>query len=1179
VSCWFKRSVVLTGLLLAARVGFSQSVDPLTGRLQFSIPLGMLEANDISIPISIYHKGTSLKVPDSESELGLGWSLSNLSITREVRGLPDDFNRPFVQNGTALRKGWLYNNNAATIQNFTPSADDNLGTCADEAADYNFLETHLGTDYVNDTEPDIFYVNLPGISTKFVFDATGTPRLLTHQDITITYTLANSFTITVKTNDGFVYSFEPKNSEEYKADKKLNATGEEYTRYRYNKMTGIHAYGAFSFITEWGIKSIYSHATNTTATFTYNVETFWNRGLGRTYHTIDSIYYTNNTYWRSYLASITLKSQTATFTWNDDKLTKITIEESGTQQKREVSFTYANTSVPGRTVSKAFLQSMTLSTGNCQPTETHTFEYSDVNFNASPRIPTHINWDKNWGMDYYGYALGDATVKKNIPRLYFYQAEDNSRRLRNSTVSGISATYQEIPGTGREPKPEATFGALTKVMYPAGGVLTIQYAANDYMDGSIPSVYSPEWGYSNYFAGPGVRVSKITTRGGEAAYGKTINDQSSYRAIVKEYEYTNAAGSQSSGLLLSPAKLGYITQNAIRQAANNLGEEPMVLYTRVKEKIPGQGYTVYEFNLPGMFPETAHGDWKATKNRIARKPGTSCLPAGNLKNGFYLYPYAPSTNYDFKRGLLSKMAVYSEANTLVREQSTTYTTLTKNPGVVKGIRFEKVGDIYHYGVYELLTGRVDVPLTQVAKEASREDATQLLQTTTTYAYNSNNLLQSVSTALPNSTTMLKTFKYANDFPGLTAADTASVAIKALNDNHRGAAVVEEVSYLTLPGSAQVVTGAGLTVYHHYSNGRLLPYQTKWLPTGASFTPASTSAQAFVADADYVTGKTFKEYDAEGRLLTVVDDKRNYVAMHYHQSLSYPVATLAQAAARQAVVETFEGASSFGLAPVGSDFQYTTGWTGEKAIVFTSGTSTLLSSATDLVQQGSALTYRVSCWVYGAAGRTITFRAKTGGTVRESVTLTNTLNNQWNYREAEFFIGYLGGAFQLEVLTNATASETLRVDDIVCVPVSARLSLQTILPLRGVTSTTDDRGHSARHEYDGQGRLLATYDHKRNLVVKHEYVTKGAKHPQPIITLDPYIQEFYIGQPATFKPLGVCDPATTIGWEVDGVAQAGGPGNSLTHTFTTLGNHTVKMIATTSANLTTTSVWTIYVRVP
>src|SRR5579859_1215088 len=139
------RNLLGVCLCLAIAPAFSQGVDPLTGRAIINVPLGGVSAFDLSVSLGLSHHGGALRVNEGPGNAGMGWT-ANLGggyVTREVRGLPDEYN---VTGDN--RKGWLYNNNAQNIQNFTPSADDNLGVCTDETTDYNFINSQ---GYIYDT--------------------------------------------------------------------------------------------------------------------------------------------------------------------------------------------------------------------------------------------------------------------------------------------------------------------------------------------------------------------------------------------------------------------------------------------------------------------------------------------------------------------------------------------------------------------------------------------------------------------------------------------------------------------------------------------------------------------------------------------------------------------------------------------------------------------------------------------------------------------------------------------------------------------------------------------------------------------------------------------------------------------------------------------------------------------
>ncbi len=1137
----------------------------LTGRLEMSIPLGKLEANDISIPISVYHSGGSLRVPEGEGDCGMGWNLSaGGGITRLLKGLPDEMN-------TSSKKGWLFvhtsdnKSNAGRIQAFVPSSDDAVaGSCDDEIADWNFLEAHLDTAYVNDTEPDIFLIEAPGLSAKFVFDATGTPRLLSAQDLIIVPNFPSGFT--VKTNNGFVYSF-ANQQDQLKLSSRISKNGNRvqaecmyYKKYGQDQVTTMTL--------KWNLVSITSSKTGTSATFTYSPTAY--EGGAKKYHGSDKLHFLLQHYYTTRLTNISLKSYSVNLTWAGSILNRVEFMESNSLVSRKINFDYASVSNSVSQTSKSFLQRIVLGAGYCLPRETYRFEYSDVDYLAVNNVPSYIDWKNNWQQDYFGYPNVTSSANKNLPKLYFYSAANNENRLR---VDGITLGYQFISGDDRSAFSATIFGALKKIVYPTGGVTEIGYEKNFYFDSSVNS---------ELFGG-GARVKKITTNGGEAAFGKTIETTSPYRSIVKEYEYKDASGTASSGRLLSPIKLGYILHDSIKQALDNMGEHPVVLYSRVKEKINGKGYMIYEYNLPGMFPETANGEWKATKTRIARKPRVPCLNGGYLRTGFYLYPYAPSSNYEFRRGTIARVTTYSEAGTLIAERVNTYTTLTKNPSIIKGLRFEKMADIYHFGLYEILTGRSDVVSQEVVKEAAQEDPTKWIQTTTSYAYGANNMLRSVTTSLPNGTIKSKYLAYAKDFAFTAPADTAAIALKALNDANRGSELVEEISYLTVPGSAQTVTNANLITHRVFENGLILPYYVKASPPGAVITPAFASGQNFAADADYrqTPTVTFKEYDSEGRVLTQVGDKRNWSAVHYAKDISAPIASIANARAQQCIIENFEMPSSFGLSKSDVNFHQASGWTGDKAIAFINGTSALVSSSspTELIQKNGNR-YRVSCWLYGLQNKTVTFTAKVGIANVVSITLTNPTANKWNYLEGEMNTSAISAPFWLEVKTNATFTEKVTIDDVVFVPSASRVSLQTTSPFSGVSSTSDDLGNSTKVVYDHKGRRTKTLDRFRNLVEKYDYAVKNEENPEPNPLFIPSTEQYFMGVQATFTPSSTvdpCDPSSTFSWQVDGIGQSSGANNTLYFTFTTAGVHNIKLTVTNSAGISRSHTETVCVQ--
>lgn len=187
------------------------NVDPLTGRAQVSLPLFTVKSGDLNASVSLsYFGGSGIRVNEGEGTAGMGWNVAaGGSISREVRGLPDDLVGALSGNTGDNRNGWLHQNICRQPGNFVPVADQNLSVCTDELADWNAL-TNLVS--YSDTEPDIFNFNAPGLSGQFVFDNNKIIRTIPYQDLKIvasrqgTDSLINQIEIT--TNQGVKYTFQ-----------------------------------------------------------------------------------------------------------------------------------------------------------------------------------------------------------------------------------------------------------------------------------------------------------------------------------------------------------------------------------------------------------------------------------------------------------------------------------------------------------------------------------------------------------------------------------------------------------------------------------------------------------------------------------------------------------------------------------------------------------------------------------------------------------------------------------------------------------------------------------------------------------------------------------------------------------------------------------------------------------
>ncbi|HYG49671.1 MAG TPA: hypothetical protein VD905_02160, partial [Flavobacteriales bacterium] len=74
-----------------APVSFGNLVDPFTGDFHYSIPLMEVPGPGGSYPIVLGYSSSSVNQEADAGWVGLGWNLNIGSITRETKGLPDDF--------------------------------------------------------------------------------------------------------------------------------------------------------------------------------------------------------------------------------------------------------------------------------------------------------------------------------------------------------------------------------------------------------------------------------------------------------------------------------------------------------------------------------------------------------------------------------------------------------------------------------------------------------------------------------------------------------------------------------------------------------------------------------------------------------------------------------------------------------------------------------------------------------------------------------------------------------------------------------------------------------------------------------------------------------------------------------------------------------------------------------
>jgi hypothetical protein len=1160
-----RKTVFLTALIFlfsgALRTLHAQPsipVDLLTGRAQVSVPFWQLNYGSLSVPVGIsYHSG-GVKASDTEGLAGMSWNLvAGGSVSREMRGVPDDYFGS--TDATDLRKGWLHNIVAQNTSGYTPTANDDLSICSDENADWTFLNNLA---FRNDTEPDVFTFNAPGLSGQFVFGTDKLPKLVPYQDVKIIITPTTItlpiIAITIIKNDGTKYYFTLSEKTTKQAIPYTFKTITQFVRDRelYRK--------PIEYTSAWLLTKI-EGPTGEVIDFVYTasqvsgakkeVEIIRSNGAVDKHYKITE-YITN--YKLSYIQSPANKVSFEYINGNT-LLSRVTILDRVLNSNKEFFLQYKSVKHQNDPSSdtRAFLSEIKEQSNGCNSFPSYTFEYYGL---SSANNLTSIPFYDSIKQDLWGYYNNWAVNRK--PTIYFYGSRTNAERYRFYPLAGVTAQNTINGGSNRAVNPDSVkSGSLKKITYPTGGSALISYEPNDYHD--------VEANLTNY--GPGIRVKRITLQDGVANAPNTVID----------YEY-KMVDNKSSGKWVSRSVFGYHDVSNFYALRTDLSPDPTLLYERATMKQTGKGKTVYEYILPGMYPLTTqagYADWSSPKVKIARSTTSNCLAVGSLQIGYYLQPFAPNTNYDFERGLINKISDYSETGQLLHEKVFTYQRLGSPAVVVNGIRYERLRNVdlspngstgytnpsdnlYVYAKYSILANVGKVVLTETERTADMNDVTKFWSTTNTYTFSGTHyMLQHLTQAGSDGITYKKRFKYAKDFAGITtpsSTDTVAQALKKLNDDNRHGVIIETIN-LSISGT-ETLAGATLSVYNYFGSSvfpkEMRVFKLDTIFTETTYSPLVGANQTFKARG-YLANTVIENYDSIGNPLTIRDQSKSKKAFHIGYGKTLPVVSISNASADQVVYAGFESytGGEFNIVPTG--LTYPAGWTGKKAILM--NTSTTLERTS--VRKGLGNSYRFSAMILSATAAQLTFKIWNGATLLYAGVLSYTASdvNQWKYLEGRIPISTpaLPATYKLTVQSNATAT----VDDICFYPESASINTFTYEPLVGKTSETDTRGVSTFYDYDDIGRLKYLKDQDKTLRQTNDYYYKV--QPKPAInstfTADKAPYQVVTGVTVNyFAPIN-CAAPVIYNWYINDVFQSSG--SSFSYTFLLKQKYTVKMVTT------------------
>lgn len=205
-------------------IGASHSVDPYTGKINFSVPLFNLKSRHLEVPISVHYSSAGSRVDEHSSWVGHQWYLSaGGAITRVMKGLPDEFLGvvgPNCVSGCDAFNAFGYLNTKSKVNLSTLETSSNYSQKRKAILFSNFTALkgteEGGNPEAWDTQPDEFYFNFGKYSGKFVFDQDANIITIPYQNFRIFKTVRNDATtgnipkivkFEVTTDDGTIYIF------------------------------------------------------------------------------------------------------------------------------------------------------------------------------------------------------------------------------------------------------------------------------------------------------------------------------------------------------------------------------------------------------------------------------------------------------------------------------------------------------------------------------------------------------------------------------------------------------------------------------------------------------------------------------------------------------------------------------------------------------------------------------------------------------------------------------------------------------------------------------------------------------------------------------------------------------------------------------------------------------------
>lgn len=844
-----------------------------TGTPIIGFPIYTLtEAGGASVPISLSYNASGMKGHDVSSWTGMNWTANSLApqISRVVRGIPDEGKVIYEDNN------YVY---ATAHKGFYQ-----YGLKADNDAE-------------NDSQPDLFFLNINGTSYKFSFDVNKKAHFYPEADIDVQVTYvpyiayqrprvtldAGSFKNWIVTMpDGTKYFFDgtaTESSFELEANASKTISDNDFETYWTNEEL-ISAFYLTKIETAFGHQTIFEY--HTTQYSFYRIAEQQTTTVNCTFNGIDKKI--NRVF---SISSTLFKISNGTHV--------VEINKGGWTQNTAYNYWYLNNTYPARQDLDNFYNFAT-------PTGRALHKITVYAIDDPTKVfEWKFNYDYNTGTDQsnlftifpdYSYGIVGTTHQKRFKlrsieepdgNKYFFKYYDDGYPLPSRFTQGIdhwgylngALSANTMIGedafrtctSGQYANKTATngwsqYGTLTAISHSTGGTTLLEYENHKARN------YTPIIG--------GSRVKKIT-----------YLDSISTLKTVKRYDYLQTNGKSSGFLCLKPvyhfddkANLTglhneYWYSGLYQQILSESGR-PVVGYSRVKETILSNdetdslGYTISEFLQPLQ-------EINITETIIYNCTGI--YPNQTCDTSKYIRPWKWNPFHENTVGVPSRVAVYNRANQILSEKSSVYTEQSLpiiGTGFFQGNyrSFRLVEKNYNFEQYygELYN---TYRITSDTTKTYSQDGTNPVLTFSNHEYRTdakhNQIIKSTTTDSYGNT-LEKSIKYPFDFElGMIApTNIEAKGIYQLQQKHIYTAVIENITRKkSFSGSTFIVNAT----YQSYYDKDSVTFKAGLLKSNyvlenvprATFIEVSYDAgtSTFTKDADYDLKTTIDAYTPIG----------------------------------------------------------------------------------------------------------------------------------------------------------------------------------------------------------------------------------------------------------------------------------------------------------------------------